>query len=413
MTATFSPKTHSPLALQALQKFALSTTLYGTQPSSPSNTASLGWQLPATPLALNPEQATFIKALGAHLWQFSLAIEQLYQEASQQNSPYGWVARLLEQGKPPELLKHMQAPYTQDQRPLVIRPDLLLTETGWTLCEIDAVPGGMGFTAALAQAYRACGFALLEEDAELGFVGSFARWLAQLPLPVKGEPIESHSVAIVVADEAESYRLELQWLADALKSQSQLEVSVLHPSQLVLGEQTGQTDALGFYNEAGVWQRISLVYRFFELFDLPNVQHLAVIEAALQAGTITLTPPLQPIFEEKLCLALLHQPKLNFFWQKALPADTLATLLQIVPPSWVLEPELLVESDLKAQGQPIERFADLAKASQKERQLVIKPSGLGQQGLDRGARCTHRTLGATLAGGAGQLRHKPLPVAAL
>jgi hypothetical protein len=393
MPTTFSSEETKTYPLEALQKFAFTNTLYTTEPSAKEVTASLGWQLPAEPLALTPEQADFIKGLGLKLWQFSLALERLYQEASLPESAYAWVAQLLEQGKPAALLKQMQASYSQGQRPLVIRPDLLLTEAGWALCEIDAVPGGMGFTSALAQAYRTCGFPLLEADAEQGFVGSFARWLAQLPLPVNGEALTSHTVGIVVSDEAESYRLELQWLAEALKSQSNTDVSVLHPSQLVLGQQAGQAaeqaNCLGFYDKAGVWRRLSLVYRFFELFDLPNVQHFAALEAALQAGTVTLTPPLQPIFEEKLCLALLHQPALSAFWQAALPPDTLATLLQIVPKSWVLEPATLVATDLKAQGQPIKQFSDLAKASQKERQLVVKPSGFsplawGSRGLTVG-----------------------------
>jgi hypothetical protein len=215
MSATFSSLEINTYPLEALQKFAFTTKLYATQePSSQNDTnAFLGWQLPSQPLALTVEQAEFIKSLGVHLWRFSLAVERLYQEACRPESAYAWVAKLLQQGKPPELLKHMQASYTQSQRPLVIRPDLLLTEAGWTLCEIDAVPGGMGFTAALAQAYRACGFPLLEQDAELGFVGSFARWLAQLPLPLKGEAIQQHTVGIVVSDEAESYRLDNRPLA--------------------------------------------------------------------------------------------------------------------------------------------------------------------------------------------------------
>jgi len=45
------------------------------------------------------------------------------------------------------------------------------------------------------------------------------------------------------------------------------------------------------------------VYRFFELFDLPNI---AKIDNALRAnaeGRITITPPIKPYLEEKMWFA--------------------------------------------------------------------------------------------------------------
>ena len=46
----------------------------------------------------------------------------------------------------------------KNEWPRVIRPDLLITEHGLSVTELDSVPGGIGLTAWLNQAYSQMGF---------------------------------------------------------------------------------------------------------------------------------------------------------------------------------------------------------------------------------------------------------------
>ena len=52
------------------------------------------------------------------------------------------------------------------------------------------------------------------------------------------------------------------------------------------------------------------LYRFFELFDLPNLPSRNSLMEAAEAGGLQITPPLKPYLEEKLWFGL--------FWSKPL-----------------------------------------------------------------------------------------------
>ncbi len=60
-------------------------------------------------------------------------------------------------GKPPELVEFSRRKEFRDELPKVIRPDLILTDEGYTIAEIDSVPGGIGLTAWLNQTYTNIG----------------------------------------------------------------------------------------------------------------------------------------------------------------------------------------------------------------------------------------------------------------
>ncbi len=49
-------------------------------------------------------------------------------------------------GKPAELIEFSRSKQFRDDLPVVIRPDLILTDEGYTIAEIDSVPGGIGLT---------------------------------------------------------------------------------------------------------------------------------------------------------------------------------------------------------------------------------------------------------------------------
>ena len=64
-----------------------------------------------------------------------------------------WVAEYLDRGKPAALVQHARDGRMRGVFPSVLRPDLLLTDEGFVMTELDSVPGGIGLTAFLNRLY--------------------------------------------------------------------------------------------------------------------------------------------------------------------------------------------------------------------------------------------------------------------
>ncbi|HEY9687187.1 MAG TPA: hypothetical protein V6C52_09450 [Coleofasciculaceae cyanobacterium] len=370
MTSVFSSPSAQSLDLTCLPK----TPLYGG-----AEATGIGWQLSPTQFALTQAQVEQLHRLGELLNRFVQAVDNLYRQSRNPNLPVpGWVADLYDQGKPEDLLKFSQMKRMKSQLPLVLRPDLLLREDGWTLCEIDAVPGGIGFTSALNRFYRSNGLPVIE--AEGGMPGAFLAMLKAL-VPEKDDPV----IAIVLSDEAADYRAEMAWLVETLRQGTDLaapyeNIALIHPKDVDLVR-----DRLVFTDPvSGKEKAIDLIYRFFELFDLPNIPKMELIQYAVKKGFVKCTPPFKPQVEEKLSLALLHHPVLAGFWRQELGEEGFEQLKQWVPQGWILDPTPLppqaIIPDLTLSARPVQDFRALKQASQKERELVVKPSGFSELG---------------------------------
>jgi hypothetical protein len=229
------------------------------------------------------------------------------------------------------------------------------------------VPGGIGLTAFLNQFYgrdTADGAILGADDA---MIKNLYAGLAALR-PQQRNPL----IAFVVSDEAATYRPEMEWLARQLQLQGK-RVFCLKPEDLFPLE-----NAL-FFDVEGNPEKIDILYRFFELFDLENIRTQKFIFEAWAAGEIAIAPPMRHFQEEKLALALFHHHLLVDYWAEALSGRALKLLRGLIPPSWIMDPAPLppgaVLDGPRAAGRALNDWRDLANASQKERDLIIKISG--------------------------------------
>src|SRR6476660_3396920 len=102
--------------------------------------AGQDWRIATAPFPLGPELAREFDSLGRVLLQFYRAVNLLYRKSVEGKQPE-WIARWLELGKPPELIELQRAVTLKSETPRVIRPDLLLTEHGFSVTELDSVPG--------------------------------------------------------------------------------------------------------------------------------------------------------------------------------------------------------------------------------------------------------------------------------
>src|SRR5690606_3208518 len=112
------------------------------------------WRLPCRQFPISKEQAGLLEELGQYILAFYQGLNNLYLDSVKGREPR-WVQEYLDLGKPHDLLAFGRMNRFKDHLPGVIRPDLILTETGLALTELDSVPGGMGLTGSLSRAYEA------------------------------------------------------------------------------------------------------------------------------------------------------------------------------------------------------------------------------------------------------------------
>jgi len=308
--------------------------------------AGLEWQVAPAPFPLGENLAREIESLGRVLLQFYRAVNLLYRKSVEGKLPE-WVARWLDLGKPPELIELQRAVAFKSEVPRVIRPDILLTENGFAITELDSVPGGIGLTAWMNQTYAKSEVRMQNAEVLGGAEGMIRGFES-----VFGD---AKNVHIVVSEEAKTYRPEMEWIAGQIKN-----------AKLKVQNSEFQDFAEG-----------DAVYRFFELFDLPNVaNYKKIFELALEKK-IRLTPPPKPMFEEKMLFALLWNRNLQNFWRQELGEGFLARLKKVVPYTWLVDP-----APLPPQGAIPELnltdWAQLKALSQKERDLILKVSGFSE-----------------------------------
>lgn len=249
--------------------------------------------------------------------------------------------------------------------PAILRPDVIVTEDGFAVTELDSVPGGFGLTAELMSLYKDPAWQVIG-DSEGGIPSLFYNM-------AKSQSKEAKPcIAIVVSDEAQDYRSEMEWLATLL-SKKGLPVYTIHPKEIQFRE-----EGL-FIQDEGKWLRVDVLYRFFELFDLKNVPKSELMMYAAKKGQVVTTPPYKASLEEKLSFALFHHPALKTNWEKELGSETFSTLSHLIPETWALDsrpmPPYGAIPGLQIKGAPVQDWQELMGLTQKEREMVIKPSG--------------------------------------
>ncbi len=292
------------------------------------------WRGSPEPLRLSQAEARQLMTLGHPLAQFQKTCDTLYRRSAAGKLP-DWLASLLDFGKPEWLTQMQRLASTSDQFPRVIRPDLILTDSGFSMTELDSVPGGIGVTAWLSQVYHKAGFDVL--GGPDGMIEGFRSLM-----PEGG--------AVLVSAESGDYRPEMEWLTAQL------------------GE-AWQVASAEEYQANG-----QAIYRFFELFDWQEIPAIRELAKKVSAGEIKLTPPFKPHLEDKLWLALLWSPVLKKVWEQSLRGTHLQRLRELVPFGWVVDPTPL-PPHAALPRMDAHSWEDVANFSQKERQLVLKVSG--------------------------------------
>lgn len=299
------------------------------------------WRVSPEPFALSSEEARQLESLGPLLLRFQRVCDLLHRRSRGGSLP-SWLADYLDRGKPEALLSAGLAHATLGETSRVIRPDLLLAADGFCATELDSVPGGIGLTAWLGEVY-----ASLDPSHRLlgGSKGMLEGFASIFP---------SGEADLLVSQESAGYRPEMEWLAAKLPGDWRV------------------ADA----EDYAVCGRD--VYRFFELFDLPNIPASGGLMEAAAAGEVTVTAPFKPWLEEKLWSALFWSHPLREVWRRELRESNWRRLRGLFPQSWVVEPTE-VPHHAVIPGLEIGGFGELKGFSQRERELVLKLSGFHER----------------------------------
>jgi len=355
------------------------------------------WRVSPAPFKLDEKLAKELDSLGRVLLQFYRAVNLLYRKSVEGKQPE-WVARWLELGKPPELIELQRAVTLKSETPRVIRPDLLLTEHGFSVTELDSVPGGIGVTAWLNQTYSNVGQASRlspvqastgekdgdRQDACPTLLGG-ANGMLQGFASIFGDAPRVH---LVVSEESMTYRPEMEWLAKQLGPRFAVRDSKF----------TDFADG-------------DAVYRFFELFDTANVPNSKKIFELAAEKRIRLTPTPKPIFEEKMLFALLWNRHLQGFWRQELGDGFFQRMLKLTPYTWIVDPSPLPpHAAIPELG--LTDWQQLKSLSQKERDLILKVSGFsahawGARGVYLGSDLSHADWSAAVDKAVAEFTHSP------
>jgi hypothetical protein len=325
--------------------------------------AEKAWLLSPDAFPIEKKFVTELEHLGHRLFVFQRACNQLYQLSIKGKQPE-WVARYLDAGKPKELIEFSRRKEIREDLPRVIRPDLILTENGYIIAEIDSVPGGIGLTGWLNQTYS------MFDNEIIGSVDGMLDGFRTV-LPNGGD--------IVISQEAATYRPEMEWVAARLNQTSNIKHQT-SPWRVAAAENYEPQDGRA-------------VYRFFELFDLPNIPGIENTLRANAEGRITITPPIKPYLEEKMWFALFWMQPLREFWRRELGEKYFRKLQEVIPYSWLLDPTPLPQHAVIPRLE-IHDWHEAAKFSQKDRDLLLKisgfsPLGWGSRGVALGADLPH------------------------
>jgi len=333
------------------------------------------WRISPGPFALHKAVVKELDSLGRVLLQFYRAVNLLYRKSVEGKVPE-WVVRWLDQCKPADLIQLQRSPAFKNEVPRVIRPDLLITDQGLRVTELDSVPGGIGLTGWLNQVYSQMGSEVIggAEGMLRGFANIFG---------------EATAVHIVVSEEAATYRPEMAWMA----------------SQLGASKFRIQDQKFDRFEDG------EAIYRFFELFDLGNVPSSNKMFELARARRVRLTPAPKPVFEEKMLLALLWNRHLESYWRQELGESFFQRMLHLVPYTWVVDPTPLPPHAAIPELN-LTDWRQLHTLSHKERELILKVSGFsahawGARGVFLGSDLSHADWAAAVDKAIASFDHSP------
>ena len=252
--------------------------------------------------------------------------------------------------------------------PRVIRPDLILTEKGYIIAEIDSVPGGIGLTGWLNQTYSS-----FDNDIIGGANGMLDGFRAVVPNGAR----HRHLAGIGYLPAGDGVA------SDAVESKSNVEDRT--PSHRTRG---------------GLWPRKIMSRKMDALcIGSSNYSICQIFPKSktrcgpTQKDESRLRRRSSRISRRKCGSRLFWLQPLREYWRRELGEKYFMKLQEVIPYSWLLDPTPLPQHAVIPRLE-IHDWREAAKFSQKDRELLLKvsgfsPLGWGSRGIALGSDLPH------------------------
>ena len=303
---------------------------------------NINFRISPTPFKLSKEQKQELDNIGKAICSYMDFCIELYNTDDNAH-------RLLDRGKP-ESYKDVKEP-----KYLFLRPDLILTDSGFCVCEIETSPLGLGLAEILNRAYGNEGFNTVIHQNQL-------RNYVQSKIEDTG--------TIAYSDKVKSFGGQLGFLAEQ-----------------VFSNEKKTWDAKQITSENISSRQIYRAFYLDEQFTDKNVANL------LSSQHIYL-PTSTPQFEEKALLSFVWDERYEHLLKNRLGNSTFNLLKRVIPKTWVLGEEKHVIGGLPDGKKDSLGLAELGKSNRK---FVLKQSGFASSSSwGEGVKFLHK-MGGTRA----------------
>lgn len=291
---------------------------------------TIPFRVSPSPFLLSSDQKKEVHAIGHDITEFLDACDELYHTEDE-------IRTLLNTGKPEIFL--IDSP----QQYLFLRPDLVVTPSGFTLCEIETSPFGLALADILNKSYRHDGFETMIGPTDL-------EENLQMALPTDG--------TLIYTDHSKSFSGQLSYLADRIFSKN---------------TQHWRAQNITF-KDVNEKQNI---YRGFYLHEYQSDANVRLLLNSKISQTDTIFPSMTPRMEEKALLALLWDVRYEKILNRRLGDASFHHLRRIIPPTWIVGQEKYFSPGMPGGSGDSVSLASLSKS---KRTYVLKDSGFNPNG---------------------------------
>lgn len=281
---------------------------------------NINFRISPEPFKLNKSQKKELEDIGEVICNYMDSCIELYKTNSS-------VHELLDRGKPEEYKNIQGVKY------LFLRPDLILTDSGFSVCEIETSPFGLGLAEVLNRAYGNEGYDTIVQENELkNYIQSKV----------------GNTGTIAYSDKVKSFKGQLEFMANQLFSGN---------GKIWTARKIG-TESISSKE----------IYRAFYLNEQLTDKNIANLfnEEHIYIPTST------PQFEEKALLSFIWDRRFTQFFISKLGESEFKLLRNLIPKTWVLGEKQYVDEGLP-QGK--KSSIELANIGKSNRKFVLKQSG--------------------------------------
>lgn len=273
------------------------------------------------PFKLTKAQKEEMLNIGKAVCDYMDACIELYKKDE-------YVRTVLNRGKPDSLIDVEEPKY------MFLRPDLILTEDGFSICEIETSPFGLALAEVLNRTYGNEGFDPLVNQNDLSnYIQSCI----------------AETGTIAYSDKVKSFGGQLDFLAEQVFSGTNTNWN----SRNITGKEV---------------EKAKEIYRAFYLSEA--VKNPEVASFLLESHNFI--PSRTPQFEEKALMAFIWDKRYTDYFRKALGQSSFDVLRKAIPKTWILGEEDYVDGGLPGGASTSIQVASLGK---KQRRIVLKKSG--------------------------------------